>query len=240
MAGGIPTHTHVREGDPSREIVSFASIHEIDLVVMGTHGRGGFERLTLGSVTEKVLRRSPCPVLTVRQKNGIAGGDRAIFGRIVCPVDFSEPSRRALAYALSLAQEADAELTVLHVLEMYPRSSVGAHEHLSLSDYRRFVESETLDKLRRAVPDSAREWCHPHEVLRTGKVWEEILKTASEYKADLIVMGVHSRKRIDEVLFGSTTNQVVRHAESPVLTVGGRVVLARPIAEDELAGSVTR
>ena len=88
-----------------------------DLLVIGTHGRSGFERLVLGSVTEKVLRKASCPVLTVpkRLPDAVPVGP-VLFKRILCPVDFSESSLHALSYAVSMAQEADGQLTVLHVV----------------------------------------------------------------------------------------------------------------------------
>jgi nucleotide-binding universal stress UspA family protein len=88
-----------------------------DLLVMGTHGRSGFEQLLLGSVTEKVLRKASCPVLTVPRRHPDAVPETPVlFKEILCPVDFSDCSMRALNHAMSLAQEADAHLTVLHVM----------------------------------------------------------------------------------------------------------------------------
>ena len=99
-------------------IVANARKWRADLIVMGTHGRSGFERWVLGSVTEKVLRKAPCPVLTVPPPAGELHPDGSVlFRRIVCPVDFSGASLAALAYAVKLAEESRAEITVLHVLE---------------------------------------------------------------------------------------------------------------------------
>lgn len=105
------------DGPIVQEILRIAVELPADLIVMGTHGLSGFERLLLGSVTEKVLRKAPCPVLTV-PRLATGGTARAvIFKTIVCAVDFSEASRRALDYALSLAQEAGGRLLLLHALE---------------------------------------------------------------------------------------------------------------------------
>ena len=114
-----PMEFEVAEGNAATEILDRARRHASDLIVMGTHGRSGFERLLLGSVTEKVLRKAACPVLSVpRRAPDVVPtpsfGDRSgrpeqsrgapvLFRKIVCPVDFSDSSTEALQYALSLA-----------------------------------------------------------------------------------------------------------------------------------------
>ena len=109
--------TRVVQGNVTAEIVRLANELPADLLVMGTHGRSGFERLMLGSVTEKVLRKSPCPVLTVPAKAPVVVPVNGLFDRVLCAVDFSPASLRALTLAQSLAGEAAARLCVLHVLE---------------------------------------------------------------------------------------------------------------------------
>jgi nucleotide-binding universal stress UspA family protein len=116
-APGISIKAVVREGPAVAGILEQAAATGADLIVMGTHGTSGFEHLVLGSVTEKVLRKARCPVLTVPrgQPDAVPAGP-VVFKRIVCAVDFSDCSLAALTYALSLAQEADGQLTVVHVL----------------------------------------------------------------------------------------------------------------------------
>jgi nucleotide-binding universal stress UspA family protein len=191
-----------------------------DLVVMGTHGHSGFVRWTLGSVTEKVLRRSPCPVLTVGPAGAgaVAPEGGPVFKRILCALDFSPSSDRALRYALSLAQEADARLSLLHVLDWpleEPRDAGG----FDLAGYRRRLEEEARERLRAAVPEAARDWCKPEERLEAGRPWQAIVRVAGELGAELIVMGVQGRGALDLMLFGSTTHNVVREAACPVLTI---------------------
>ena len=102
-----------------------------DLLVMGTHGRSGFERLVLGSVTEKVLRKAACPVLSVPRNVGdVVPAPPVLFTRILCAVDFSDCSINALNHAMSLGQEADARLTVLHVIELPPELPPDLHENV--------------------------------------------------------------------------------------------------------------
>jgi len=212
-----PLDAVVVEGDPARTIVEQAGEIRADLVVMGTHGRSGFERWVLGSVTEKVLRKAHCPVLTVPPSAGPPedGGPR--FRRIVCPVDFSRPSVHAAGYALSLAEEAQARLTLLHVVDWLPsREARPGRRH---DEYRDYVERDGLRRLRGLVPSDARNWCEPREAVVFGKPWREVLRRSAEEEADLVVMGVHGRGALDLILFGSTTQHVVRGATCPVLTI---------------------
>jgi nucleotide-binding universal stress UspA family protein len=228
----VPTVTIdpiVLEGNAAGEILREASSMGADLLVMGTHGRSGFERVLLGSVTEKVLRKAACPVLTVPRRHPDAVPSApVVFKEILCPVDFSPCSLHALAYATSLAQEAGGRLTVLHVLavelggtgEKYDFPVVG--DDLSLGDYRRMCEESARQHLQAAVSDDVSNYCSVERLLLTGKSGHEILRVAEERQSDLIVMGVQGRGRADLVLFGSTTNQVVRQAACPVLTLRER------------------
>jgi nucleotide-binding universal stress UspA family protein len=205
----------VASGHPANVVLERARALPADLIVIGTHGTGGFEHLMLGSVTEKVLRKAPCAVLTVPPRSGTTS--RLPFRRILCPVDFSESSLAALESAFSLAREGDAAITVLHVFD-------GGDEPLTDRpitgpEYRRHLEHDLTVELEALVPDSVARWCRPSTRTARGKAYREILNTAAEDSCDLIVMGVHGRSPLDLMLFGSTTNQVVRRATCPVLTL---------------------
>jgi nucleotide-binding universal stress UspA family protein len=225
-AAGIPVETVVREGSTANEILGHATDMKADLLVMGTHGRSGFDRLLIGSVTEKVLRKARCPVLTVPrpQPDAVPAGP-VLFKRIVCPIDFSDSSMQALRYATSLAKEADATLSVLHVLPHEIDATLEgddaflADEGLSLRDYRRRREEDAWRRTRDAVPATAGEYCSVETIVVKGKPSREILRVAAEQEADLIVIGVQGRGTIDLTFFGSTTNHVVRQAQCPVLTL---------------------
>jgi nucleotide-binding universal stress UspA family protein len=208
----------ISEGSTAAEILAAADRLPADLLVMGTHGRSGFERLILGSVTERVLAKASCPVLTVpRGVPDVAPVPAVLFKRIVCAIDFSECSRHALTYAMSIAQEADAHLTVVHVLELPPDDvlarSRGLHEYVEIAG------GEARVRLREAVPDSVRAYCTVDTVLATGKPYREILRIAGEQQADLVVIGSRGRGAIDRLLFGSTAQHLVRQATCPVLTL---------------------
>jgi nucleotide-binding universal stress UspA family protein len=220
-ASGIPIEAVIREGNVAAEILEEATTRNADLLTLGTHGRSGFERLMLGSVTEKILHKARCPVLTIprRLPDAIPSGP-VLFKRIVCAVDFSEYSMHALKYALSLAQEADGCLIVVHVLSPDLVAQVGiGEEHVSLAEWQRRHEAAARDLLEQAVPKSATAYCQAESVLLRGTPWREILRVASERQAELIVMGVQGRGAADLFFFGSTTHHVVRRAACPVLTL---------------------
>jgi nucleotide-binding universal stress UspA family protein len=212
---GVPFDIDIEEGTAVHTIVDAAARLAVDLLVMGTHGRGGVEHILLGSVTEKVLRRAPCPLLVVPPSTAIEPPP-VLLERILCPVDFGPSAMKALNYALSLAQESDATITVLHVLEPVPAETAGTP---AMIEFLRERDAKARNDLRAAIPTEARDWCHPIELTGSGKPYKEILRVAHETAASLIVMGVAGRGVLDRMFFGSTTNHVVRHAECPVLTL---------------------
>jgi nucleotide-binding universal stress UspA family protein len=218
---GLRCDIVVAEGGPVDQILGHATNLPADLLVMGTHGRSGFERWVLGSVTEKVLRKAPCPVLTV-PKDAVSAPvtSRPPFRRVLCALDFSSSSLKALEYAMTLAQQDYAEITLLHVLEALPDFRLEA-QGFDVARYRATLEADTLERLRHAVPEGARDWCKPEATVAHGKAHEEILRVAEERKSDLIVMGVHGRKALDIMVFGSNTHHVIRGARCPVLTIRG-------------------
>lgn len=210
--GGVTVRSFLAGGDPPAEILRRSQAHPFDWIVMGTHGRQGLERLVLGSVAETVLRRSTVPVLTVRDTARVTATAAPPFRRLICPIDFSAPSLRAFEHALLLADGMGASLTALHVLD--PNRESG-------NDVAARV------RLRQIVSAEARAHFRVVEVVSCGRVAEKILRLATEDAADLIVMGVHGRGALDVALFGSTTQQIVRHAQCPVLTVSGTAHEAR-------------
>jgi nucleotide-binding universal stress UspA family protein len=224
-APGITIDALIREGNAAAEILACASSLKPDLLIMGTHGRSGFERLVLGSVTEKVLRKAGAPVLTVpRALPDAVPIQPGLFREILCPVDFSNPSIQALQYAISITQEADAHLAVLHVVAHENETAAdvgdfGAVENLSMAEFRKQQEDTLRRRLVEAVPETVAPYCRVDTLLVHGKPWREILRTAADRLSDLIVMGVQGRGTIDLTMFGSTTHHVVREATCPVLTL---------------------
>ncbi|HEY6506823.1 MAG TPA: universal stress protein, partial [Vicinamibacterales bacterium] len=142
--------------------------------------------------------------------------------RIVCPIDFSEASLAALEYATSLATEADASLTLLHVIEVPPELRESpVHGEVDVDRIRAAAEAECLRRLRALVPDSVRQACTVHTSVVEGRAAREIVRAAAVDGDDLIVMGVRGRNALDMLVFGSNTQYVVRAATCPVLVVHG-------------------
>jgi nucleotide-binding universal stress UspA family protein len=210
---GVRTQCTVQDGDVNALILEVAEERAVDLIVMGTHGLRGLDHLTLGSVTEKVLRKARCPVLAVRKPAHESTAQTAAphlveVRRIVCCTDFSEPSGQAWEHAVSLAAEYRAELALLHVLDDVPGSSD--------------IEKDTREALER-VEKQIPSWAHKSLVIkpavRIGKAYQQIIQLALESQTDLIVMGVRGRHALDLAVFGSTTYRVVQLGPCPVLVV---------------------
>jgi nucleotide-binding universal stress UspA family protein len=217
----VKNHTHreiqpellVEVGVAADSILSFAQSQETDVIVMGTHGRRGFDRLMLGSVTDRVMRRAPCPVLAASKPphDSVTASNEQHFhhlSRILFCADFSENSERALRYAISATAEYDAELTLLHVLEGVP-SPAKTEEATATA-------AERLDKL---IPPEGRKSLKIKTAVRIGKSYAQIIELALEAQIDLVIMGVRGRGALDLAVFGSTTYRVMQLGSCPVLVV---------------------
>lgn len=214
-APGVAADVLVEQGTVAWCILACATENAADLIVIGTHGHGGFDRLVLGSVAERVLRKATCPVLTVPPP---AGSPRQLpFKRMLCAVDFSMPSLSAVRYALAMAREADARLVLLHAVD-WPVEDKLVEIDEELLEYRHLRETRAARDLAALVPKSE-EACEPVILLEHGRAWPTIVRVAEQDHSDLIVIGIHGRNVLDVTLFGSTANQVVRHAPCPVLTI---------------------
>jgi nucleotide-binding universal stress UspA family protein len=221
----------IREGAIVPEILAEAQASSTDLIVMATHGRGGFERFLLGSITEKILRKAACPVMTVPPREVAQSQERlrestqsarlpaSVFRTIVCAVDFSVASDRAIQTALSLAQQSASKLVLVHVIDLPRDAAPPRGTGPDISRQRRDAQDRALVELKAAVPAEARDWATIDEQVRVGRPYEEILRESIDRHADLIVMGVHSRPAFTFGFLGSTTDHVVREAVCPVLTV---------------------
>jgi nucleotide-binding universal stress UspA family protein len=213
---GITVRVAVTEGDPFTSILEQAEALPADLIVMGTHGRRGFDRWVLGSVTERVLHRAPCPVMTV---NGRAEtpGPAGPFATVLCAEDLTSPSA-VLPYAISLVRQGGGRLVVFHAVEEVPEAgALGAVPF----EFGPVLMARARERLHAAIPAAERERGGIDEAVVCGRAYKQILLRAAEEKADLIVMGVHGGQPINDLFFGSTTHHVVRGASCPVLTVRG-------------------
>lgn len=198
-------------------ILDYIAEHDIDLVVMGTHGRRGLRRLLLGSVAEEMVRLAPCPVLTVPEHSKTAAETR--IERILVPIDFSQYSKLALQYALNFARLHKARLQLLHVIEeaVYP------------DFYLPLMPSGTMvtEKLREQAEDRLKALLAEMEVpatmgvghVKEGRAVTEITEFAERENSDLIVIASHGLTGLSHILLGSVTEHVVRQAACPVLTL---------------------
>ena len=220
----IPCHTYVREGEVWQSLSELIRTHEIDLLIVGTHGRTGLEKLVLGSEAEKVLRQAPCPVLTVGPKIddeakltaiGNEGNDLApreiSLRQIVYATDFSPESLAAAPFAASLAQEFQSKLTLLNVIEKYTDT-----------DRRPGPIDLALQRLEKLVPEEASLWCSPRPSVHFGPPADCILQEAQDSKAGLIVLGVRAAAGhlgAATHLPWATAHKVIAQAHCPVLTI---------------------
>ncbi len=205
------------DGEPAAAIVDQAVAGRADVLVLGTHGRSGFERFVLGSIAEKVLRKAPCPVLTVPPHMPAASAGDVRLHSVLCAVDFSAASLQAFGFAVALARQAGASLTAVHVIEWLAEDDPPTHVRFNVPEYRGYRIEEARTRLQALIDSEVGGEVPATALVPLGRAHREILRTADETKADLIVMGVQGRGGLGAALFGSTTQQVVRAATCPVL-----------------------
>ena len=208
----------VREGvDIDAEILVAARQIHPDLIVIGTHGRSGVQHLMLGSVAEKVLHKACCPVLTVPQKAPDSVPARP-FTRILCGIDFSECSIAALRYAIAIASRSGAHIDALSVVQLIPMYEVTAAVPLYYPGLLDELKTDVGRHLQTVVTTSA-DGVDVECLVTAGTPHAEIVRIAKERQSELVVVGAHSHPAVERIMFGSTTNHVVRRASCPVLTI---------------------
>jgi nucleotide-binding universal stress UspA family protein len=205
-------------GDVWNVLSRFVGEYDIDLLVLGTHGRTGARKLLMGSIAETIFRRAVCPVLSVGPNASCKPNREIQFRHILFATDFGEQSLAALPYAISLAEENQAQLALLHVVEQ-PAAGVLELEAVTVSLRRRLEELV----LPETVP-----WCYVECLVKFGRQFappaERILEIAGDRATDLIVLGVrpmHGAMGTVTHLAHTTAQQIVAHATCPVLTVRG-------------------
>ena len=212
---GVETELIVQLGMASDSILDLAQDQKADLIIMGTHGRRGFDRLMLGSVTEAVMRKASCPVLTVNKtSHEIIHSDEEPgilhLEKILLCTDFSENSQKAFDHAMSLASEYRAELTVLHVLEDNPDpAQIPEAMATATNKLDRLIPAEALDIDKVRI----------RTTVRIGKAYQQIIELSLEAQTELIIMAVRGRGALDLAVFGSTTHRVIQFGPCPVLIV---------------------
>jgi len=212
---GMHPEVIIEEGSLWLTLKSVVEKNKIDLIVLGTRGRLGLGKFFLGSVAEEIFRQAPCAVLTVGPSSQAEPPRDGKFTEILYATDFNPESVAAASYAVSLAQEFQAHLTLLHVIRDREVGDLLHPEDL--------VKSSTR-LLRNLVSKEAELWCEPRFAVEQGSPAERILEVAKQRKADLIVLGVRRPSGLPGAathLPIATAHKVVSHAECPVLTVRG-------------------
>jgi len=218
----------IETGFPHRMIVRKALDDDIDLIVMGTHGIGGFEKLFLGSTTEKVLHQIDVPLLAVspRVEPDVDQDGAVRFRTLLMPVDFAKGSVATAEYALALARQYGARLLALHVFEPPLEAYRGSAAWLNPVDLEGMFERMMAERQRRLealIPAEVRSWCEVEVQVLRGNAFEILRRVAEQKHADLIVMGAHGYGKGAIGWLGSTTHKMIRSAPCPVMAVRKKV-----------------
>ena len=216
LAKDLPIENEIliRQGVPADIISRLASEQRSDLVITATHGKAGFKRFLLGSVTEKLIKTLHCPLLVLPpQEHDLIpqAGFELKLKKILVGCDFSPDSKLAVDYGLSLAQEFQAELCLSHVI----KPSLYIKEREGIDKLRNRLENE-LDTM---VPEACRDWCTAQTALLDGEPYIALMNFAKEQDIDMIVLGIRGHTLLEKLLVGSTTDRLIRHSPFPVLAV---------------------
>lgn len=234
---GLPEKTalvteQVKAPSVPEAILTYAEEQDVDLIVMGTHGRRGLRRFMLGSVAEEVVRHAPCDVLTVR-------GERPPeIERLLVSIDLSTHARELIQHALDLSTVCGATLDVLHVIEPAPPSLL-ALEELVADDFASRVRASARKRLEEMLDELVQPGMQSEVHLHDGRPAPTIAAVAEAQESDLIMMATRGHSVLDHVLLGSVTERVMRAAPCPVWTMRvddeGRT--RRACAEGEASGA---
>ena len=222
--------THLRmQRQPAVDLISWVVDKEnIDLLILGTHGRGGLKKLALGSVAEELSRLVPCPVLTIGRHVPAVEAPNLNFAHILFATDFGRAAQQSLRYALSLAEEFKAQLTILHTIPPMPLGqnipTAFCPAYCAGEEVVKWEAEErqqSIEKMKLLVPADSGLSVKPEVIVMTGFLPESIVDVARDKNADLIVMGAHN---IDAAKMaahdpGTILHSVIAHAHCPVLTV---------------------
>ena len=206
--GQLDCHGVLSQGNVADVLLGLARQHEADVMVLGTRGHRHLDRLLLGSVAEKVFRQAVCPVLVVPERAG--SSDTIPVHRILHPTDFSGESLEAWRYASSIARHFGAELILLHVL---PNGQIRSAEGL------RRDRIAVNDRLHELIPNDLEEIGKVQIEVTSGEPARIISRTAAEFQADLLVLGVHRGSANSAHEEERTAYKVIRSSHCPVLTI---------------------
>ena len=228
VPSGVEVQVELSDMAPDKAIIDATERHKADLVVIGTHGRTGFERLTLARNTERIVRNCPCSVLVARPSNvaDATGADAtardATFQRILVPTDFSESADQALSMATELVAEG-GQIDVLHcwLVYFYPTGYHGLYEE-TMS-----IEPALADSIRQQGKALLQKYGASRGTLHFEEKFSSPVSGVQEALEhtpyDLVVMGSHGRHGVKRLLLGSTAEATVRHANCSVLVARQRL-----------------
>jgi nucleotide-binding universal stress UspA family protein len=223
--------------DPAPVILRYAEEHDIDLIVMGTHGRRGLRRMMVGSVAEEVVRLAPCPVFTVRRPEEET--DLWTVDRVLAAVDLSERSIFAARHAAQLAATYDARLTLALILDtvMMPTSTVPYAEATTIDfeGLQRKAEKDLADLASQLQDEVPALRGHVEIRVEVGHPVRDLVDMIEATGVDLLVLGSHGRTGVERFLMGSVAEQLVRLAPCPVFTLKsfGKALIDQPEAQRE-------
>ena len=210
----------MRTGLASAQICDVAREHKADLIITGTHGWTGFNRVVFGSIAERVIQRAPCPVLSVPDRSPEETADLPSLAiqprQVVLPVNFSDCSMEAYEYGVQVAKWFDTSLTLVYAIEPLSYSLDFSLTHPLEDKANRKKIEQRLEELTKVL---IQQGLSARYELVDKPAMEAILKTSASEQADLLVMGTHGRKGLTRLILGSTTNQVLQHSPYPILTV---------------------
>ena len=213
--GNTPIRSHIKRGVAAAPVILDAvSEYDCDLVIMGTHGRRGLNRLPVGSVAQEVVHHSPVPVLTTRA----AKGGATLPQKILVAVDFSETSMEAVKWAANAAAALDAEVTLLHVIE--PLTYPDFYVLESPMEDREDIKNHCLESLATIATESLGNVPSRVAVIH-AHVAQGIASYAHDNDFDLVVLATNGLSGISHAVLGSVAERVVRLSKVPVLTARG-------------------
>jgi nucleotide-binding universal stress UspA family protein len=221
-AGRVNIVPAVLSGRPVAAIADYSRTVDADLVVVGKEARRSQGFWLPGSFATAVAKAVSATTMAIPQVPRQRAPVDAPFRNIVAAIDFSEASLGALSEALALAQQSGGRLTLLHVLNGFPYESVywGTHAVRLRRGFSAGID-RINHALRTLIPPDAMNWADINVATVTGQPGGAIVRAASDRRADLLVLGVPRRPRLEEVLAGTTVHGVVRRAATPVLLVPG-------------------
>ena len=212
----------VVSGHPADEILRLSEEKQVDLVVSATRGRSGLKRFIIGSVTGRLMRTLSCPLLVVQsleEPPEVPIPQQFMMKRILVGCDFSEDSNLAFQHGVSLAQEFQAELHLVHVIEPSVYKDLLKPAPSVVDELRETLHDRLSEKLESMVPDEVFKWCTLKTNLLAGHPHEELIKYARLNKIDLIVLGIRGHGRVETLIIGSTTDRLTSRSPCPVLCV---------------------